>query len=84
MSGLLTVWVAVSLSPELEMWDIVGVAHSQQSAQEMCRRDCNSMGGKLDRWEQVARTGQQAFQDAYESRPVADTYWRVEQYLVFA
>lgn len=85
MSGL-TVWVALSVSPSLGLTDIIGIGLSPDAARALCYRDCADLGpladARITAWKSVGRSGDQAFLDAFESRPARHdgTYWRIEKY----
>jgi hypothetical protein len=78
------VYVALTATPDLGEWNVLGVSLNREGAQARCDIDADGINRSITGWEQVNRTGDQAWDKAWESRPVPEdepTLWRVEVFL---
>jgi len=87
VSGGLQVWVAVTVTPGLDLCDNLGVFSGLYAAVARCAVDAEEIGETINEWVQVTQTGGQAFAEAYESRPFDGdgthrTLWRIERWEV--
>jgi hypothetical protein len=80
----LTVWVAQSLSPRLDLYITLGVYHDAEGARARCAADAASINMTVGVWEADAAQDSSDARQAFQSLPGKgdETFWRIEEYEV--